>query len=528
MIEVGTFQETLLCRLDNPQLELNDIALDPNGALYGMEVTKLYKIDPLTGVTTLLHDFAPENFVGLVSDANGKLYLAGEKIFAFDPATGIIQDLGVPPQPCAGDLTFWNGDLYMTASDGMIFKINQQNAAQSTVYMNPGFPYVGFVTIWNCVTGKSRTFAFSGANTIEIDMANKTYWSATNNFIPASGATSPWEWLSSANTAPSIDTIIRHNPDCGMANGSIEFVPAAAEQGMLEFSLDSLNWQSSGLFTQLPGGVHTVYLRGGACLHFQTLVVLDNAHTMPISAAPISAAICTSAVGKAVVHPAGNPVGLAFSADGGVAQSDTLFNALSKGFHVFTATDANGCKSFAYTFIQDSSTAFIFPVTTTPDSAQICPGVPLTLTTDGPPNAVYTWYVNDQLAPGENGPELVLTNNNPVGAYYYRVSLVDQYGCTASASASGFRILDCTRLPNAFTPNGDGANDVFRQVGAAPGETYTLVIYDRWGQKIYEETSARPQWDGRLNGEPAPSEVYVYSFISAAGIVQSGEVTLLR
>ncbi|HOY06270.1 MAG TPA: gliding motility-associated C-terminal domain-containing protein [Saprospiraceae bacterium] len=527
VVDVTTFQDTLLCLLDDLSLELNDIALDPNGVLYGVETTKLYKIDPATGVTTLVHDFVPDVFVGLVSDANGKLYLAGEKLVVFDPATGMVQNPGKPPQVCAGDLTFWNGDLYMTAFDSKVYKIDVQNAAQSTVYMTLNAAPVGFVTIWDCITGKTRTFGF-GTGTLEIDMAGKTFQTATDNFISASGATSPWEWLGDLNPGPAIDTILLHHPDCGMTNGIIEFVPSAAGQGMLEFSLDGQAWQSSGLFAPLPGGVYVVHVRGGTCVNAQTSIVLDENNTLPISATPIAPDICNTAVGMALLHPAGNAAGYTYSVDNGAVQTDTLFAALTRGYHSFQAIDANGCKSFTYTIIQDSSTAFIAPVTTMPDLTRICAGAVVTLTTSGPPNAVFTWYEDNRLLPGETGPVLILSDTIPVGVYHYRATLVDSFGCTASMAAPNIVVVDCTRLPTAFTPNGDGVNDVFRQIGANPGKIFTLAVYNRWGQRLYEETSSAPQWNGLVDGTPAPAEVYVFTISSGGKILQSGGVTLLR
>jgi len=92
-------------------------------------------------------------------------------------------------------------------------------------------------------------------------------------------------------------------------------------------------------------------------------------------------------------------------------------------------------------------------------------------------------------------------------------------------------------LPNTFSPNGDGMNDVFFARGTGIAHIRALRIYNRWGELVYERLNFKandPQsgWDGQLRGRPASSDVYIY----AAEVVCSnnqilpvkGDITLLR
>ncbi len=90
-------------------------------------------------------------------------------------------------------------------------------------------------------------------------------------------------------------------------------------------------------------------------------------------------------------------------------------------------------------------------------------------------------------------------------------------------------------VPNAFTPNGDGLNDLFKPIIRCPTVTYLLRIYNRWGQRVFETADAGAGWDGRFEGEAQPSDLYVWtveiSDVQEEGVVlQSlrGDVTLLR
>ena len=64
-------------------------------------------------------------------------------------------------------------------------------------------------------------------------------------------------------------------------------------------------------------------------------------------------------------------------------------------------------------------------------------------------------------------------------------------------------------FPNAFTPGNDGKNDVFRAV-VVNTQVDLMIIYNRWGQKIYESNDPFPEWDGTINNEKAPTGLYAY------------------
>jgi len=93
----------------------------------------------------------------------------------------------------------------------------------------------------------------------------------------------------------------------------------------------------------------------------------------------------------------------------------------------------------------------------------------------------------------------------------------------------GFNII----TPNAFTPNGDGRNDVFRIVNFEDFETYDLKIYNRWGELIHEESAYGASWDGKYNGELQNNDTYVY-YINATPkqgenkIISTGSFTVIR
>jgi gliding motility-associated-like protein len=88
-------------------------------------------------------------------------------------------------------------------------------------------------------------------------------------------------------------------------------------------------------------------------------------------------------------------------------------------------------------------------------------------------------------------------------------------------------------MPNAFTPNNDGNNDLFRPVSHPLRITgFNMLVFDRWGVNIFETQDILQGWDGTIQGNPAPLGVYVYTviYISPSGETMklTGTVTLVR
>ncbi|MCX7606246.1 MAG: PKD domain-containing protein [Bacteroidia bacterium] len=114
----------------------------------------------------------------------------------------------------------------------------------------------------------------------------------------------------------------------------------------------------------------------------------------------------------------------------------------------------------------------------------------------------------------------------------YRVEVVyiDQEGCVDTfryALDSDLAISRALFIPNVFSPNGDGINDVFRILGS-PECIQELIIYDRWGTELYSTRVAPFQWDGRTRaGERLPEGAYVY-LIRFRTFSRAGTVSLLR
>ena len=94
---------------------------------------------------------------------------------------------------------------------------------------------------------------------------------------------------------------------------------------------------------------------------------------------------------------------------------------------------------------------------------------------------------------------------------WYKVTIATPEGCTTTDSVMMLYAFVPLTMPNAFTPDGDGLNDVFRPVTLPEKiSSFSMYIYDRWGKQVFFTNDVTHGWDGTINGSPAQIGGYVY------------------
>lgn len=189
------------------------------------------------------------------------------------------------------------------------------------------------------------------------------------------------------------------------------------------------------------------------------------------------------------------------------------------GVFAYTIANPNGCD-FEYTVdierLEDPEIFLDFECT------QLCDGDVLRLDVLNVGDGDVLWNT------GETTTSITITQG---GEY-----AVDVTGFCGTQSESIFIEQDnCSPrlfIPSAFTPNDDGRNDVFLVKGSNLA-SFTMYIYDRWGNELFSSFSLEDGWDGTVNGEPAPIGAYVYTIIATgfdteAVVRERGSITLLR
>ncbi len=132
-----------------------------------------------------------------------------------------------------------------------------------------------------------------------------------------------------------------------------------------------------------------------------------------------------------------------------------------------------------------------------------------------------------------NGQNAVIS---PKSTTTYTAKIEDQYGCFYDASYTQNVGFDPSSvhffIPNAFTPNSDGKNDIFRIRTDIAFYKYSLRIYNRFGQLIFQSQNQEAGWDGRIKKEPQPMGTYIFEVSAQSNFCgefyKKGTLVLIR
>lgn len=185
--------------------------------------------------------------------------------------------------------------------------------------------------------------------------------------------------------------------------------------------------------------------------------------------------------------------------------NDTICPGTGVTFPDGTFVNRNGDYTFTTTSPEGCDTVFtchllirLPPQISIGADTCLSPGDRLTLI--APPGFLgYTWQN------GSTGTSMTISGP---GTYWLKVrdectSVADSLVVTANCSPKVY-------LPTAFTPNGDGMNDLFRILRPQGQKLQRFTIYNRWGQVVFHTSDMSRGWDGRYGGRPQPSGTYVY------------------
>ena len=197
--------------------------------------------------------------------------------------------------------------------------------------------------------------------------------------------------------------------------------------------------------------------------------------------------------------------------------------------YIFSSYDTRGCPKPGRDTILVTLLPPIIPSATA--DTMVVVGQPVQLNAHG--GIRYQWIP----AVGLNDPNI----KNPVGIYNragdsitYTVRIYNEADCYDSAfvKVSVFNVNPTVFVPTAFTPNGDGLNDILRPVAVGVERINYFRVYNRWGQLVFHTTTNGAGWDGRINGSPQGANVFVWmvSAIDYRGnnIFLKGTATLVR
>jgi gliding motility-associated-like protein len=204
-----------------------------------------------------------------------------------------------------------------------------------------------------------------------------------------------------------------------------------------------------------------------------------------------------------------------------VQQSDSTltvnWGSQQTGLISAVQTDNAGCSSFTSEFIV---TLWPLPLASYVTEAPEIPfeDQPFSLINTSSGSIGQIWNITDE---SDFTDSLITVRFDNPGIYNVLLTVNNEFGCIDSASGM-IEVLEGMEFPNAFSPNGDGVNDelVFMNSGI---KEYSLHVYDRWGNPVFESNASKLSWDGRTSSGVLVSPGTYFLVLNAATILKNYE-----
>jgi gliding motility-associated-like protein len=180
--------------------------------------------------------------------------------------------------------------------------------------------------------------------------------------------------------------------------------------------------------------------------------------------------------------------------------------ASTEGVYWVRITDVSGCVASDTVAV----TIHELPIVDLGSDTAICePGAILTLDPSDNWSNSFAWFDGDDL-PLSNSPTIDVTSRTEDQEFW--VSVTDEFGCEGTDTIV-VRLCGKLTIPNVFTPNGDGINEVWEIEELFVFEDLTIDIFNRWGERVFHSYgySSDSFWDGNdSKGKKLPMDAYYY------------------
>jgi len=344
-------------------------------------------------------------------------------------------------------------------------------------------------------------------------------------FRDARGCTVWNEFTVNDPETPTVYAMVQHIPCLDSCTGGI----TVSVSGPSTYSLLWLDDSSTSATRNdlCAGKYHLEITDSNGCVFRDTIEVLEN-YDMSISISGVRVSCADVCSGKALATASGGTPPYSYYWSNGEQWADA--RELCEGTAVVVAVDQNGCSVSDSVVIGKQNSFDSIEVWA--DAEYVFSGHSTTLHVTEIEGASYWWSPSTMLNNASSANPVATVTDSTT----FVVTVTDTLGCTYSDSLRLACItVECGKpnvfIPNAFTPNGDGKNDMVCFSGEWISD-FHIAIFTRWGEKVYESDDIGACWDGRYHDNLCMAGVYVYHcrIRCADGQVTQlkGDITLIR
>ncbi|MFH0864985.1 MAG: gliding motility-associated C-terminal domain-containing protein [Bacteroidota bacterium] len=380
------------------------------------------------------------------------------------------------------------------------------------------------------VTGGSGNYTYTWNTTPPQNMATASNLAAGSYIVTISDGnctiTDTANVGTNSNLFVSISDIV--DETCGMADGSATV--SATGSSPFTYQWNTSPQQNTATASNLPAGNYTVtvYDANGCSASLNATIIAGSA---PAPQIDVVNSHCDQADGSATVTVTGGSGNYTYIWSNG--ETTATISNLVPGVYSVTVDDGYCDSTVTVDIINQHGPQAGFWYHPNPISISYAD---VTFVSSSNGAASFEWNFGDNS--GTFYGESIEHTYGAVGVYQVMLIVTDSYGCTDTLIQEvEVHDIFTIYIPNSFTPDGDGLNDVFNASGISwePG-TYEMIIYNRWGNIVFQTKDPTQGWNGGYDNNPDRSlmipSVYVYQ-VKIKGynyreMVYTGHVSLLK
>ncbi|NCC87637.1 MAG: T9SS type B sorting domain-containing protein [Clostridia bacterium] len=288
----------------------------------------------------------------------------------------------------------------------------------------------------------------------------------------------------------------------GDSTGSILLNPSG---GLQPYSYLWANGSTSSYRNNIPAGSYFVTITDeNLCQKVETIQITQSDYSLDIEAEVVNVKCFGQNNGEIHLVAIGGTPPVDYSVNGeSYNYSGATHTNLSSGFYTIIATDAHGCSDKIDVTISEPAKLTARAILSHPSCYGNNDGTIFVSVNGG--TFPYSYFIDGVL--------LGLDSLNTYRAGQYHVSVVDANLCEVDLGVVNLiddPLVDCIRIPNAFSPNGDGVNDTWIIDNLDLFDDVHVQLFNRWGQKLAQSRDFDFEWDGIYNGKPLPTGTYLY------------------
>ncbi len=322
-----------------------------------------------------------------------------------------------------------------------------------------------------------------------------------------------------------IDSIAVTSASCDQNEGSIVVYASAST---MTYSIDGITFQAGNTFNNLFPGTYEIIIEDASGCRDTASTMINSGVPVAIANSLVIPTTCGLDNGVIAISAAGGTDDIFFILNSNAPDTLGYYENLAAGQYVVMVGNEFGCSDSVHLAIGDSEEIVINTIEVTPSDCGLENG---TITVD----ASGAGQINATI----NGVGMAVNNvfsNIPAGQY--QIIFSDQSICQLDTTVNVTRLSCGIYIPNTFSPNGDGINDLFTISATSDASIVVtkFLIFDRWGNSVYEAydfpiATTHMWWDGTFRKISMNPGVFAF-FIEIRENDQlesfKGNVTLVR